>query len=81
MTVAAMNQVQPTMHSRPFRAFTVHLNDGRSYLIKHRDFISYSPSNREMTVHDEQGVHLIDMRNVSEIHLPRLPSAASPDGG
>ena len=43
MTVAIMNQVQAAMHSQPFRAFTVHLNDGRSYLIKHPDFISYSP--------------------------------------
>jgi hypothetical protein len=81
MTVATMNQVQAAMHSQPFRAFTVHLNDGRSYLVKHPDFISYSPNNREMTVHDEQGVHYIDMRNVSEIHVPRSPADASPNGG
>ena len=64
-----------------FRAFTVHLNDGRSYLIKHPDFISYSPNNREMTVHDEQGVHHIDMDNVSEVHVPRSPADASSNGG
>ncbi len=81
MTVATMNQVQAAMHSPPFRAFTVHLNDGRSYLIKHPDFISYSPNNREMTVHDEQGVHSIDMRNVSEVHVPQSPAGASPNGG
>jgi len=81
LTVATMNQVQAAMHSQPFRAFTVYLNGGRCYLIKHPGFISYSPNNREMTVHDEQAVHLIDMRNVSEIHLPRLPSDASPNGG
>jgi hypothetical protein len=67
--------------TQPFRAFTVHLNDGRSYLIKHPDFISYSPNNREMTVHDEQGVHYIDMRNVSKVHVPRSPADASPNGG
>ena len=81
MTVATMNQVQAAMHSQPFRAFTVHLNDGRSYLINHPDFISYSPNNREMTVHDEQGVHYIDMRNVSEVHVPRSPADASSNGG
>ena len=41
---------------------------------------SYSPNNREMTVHDEQGVHYIDMRNVSEV-LPRSPADASPKRG
>lgn len=45
------------------------------------DFISYSPNNREMTVHDEQGVHYIDMGNVSEVHVPRSPGDASPNGG
>lgn len=79
--MATINQVQAAMHSQPFRAFTVHLKDGRSYLIKHPDFISYSPDNREMTVHDEQGVHNIVMRNLSEVHVPRSPSGSSPTGG
>ncbi len=70
-----------TMHSQPFRAFTVHLNDGRSYLIKHPDFISYSPNNREMTVHDEQVEHYIDMGNDSEVHVPRSTGDASTTGG
>ena len=61
--------------------FTVHLNDGRSYLIKHPDRISYSPNNREMTVHDEQGVHYIDMCNLSEVHVPRSSADASSNGG
>jgi hypothetical protein len=43
-------------------------------LIKHPDFISYSPNNREMTVHDEQGVHFIDMRNVSDWRQLEFPS-------
>ncbi len=81
MTVATMDQDQAAMHSQPFRAFTVHLTDGRSYLIKHPDFISYSPNNREMTVHEELGVHFIDMRNVSEVHVPQSPTGASPRGG
>jgi hypothetical protein len=81
MAVATMNQVQAAIHSQTFRAFTAHLNDGRSYLIKHPDFISYSPNNREMTVHDEQGVHNIDMRNVSEVHVPQSPADASANGG
>jgi len=76
-----MNQVQAAMHSQPFRVVTVHLNDGTSYLIKHPDFISYSPNNCEMTVHDERGVHPIDLCNVSEIHVPHPPASASPNGG
>jgi len=50
-------------------------------LIKHPDFISYSPNNREMTVHDEQGVHYIDMCNLSEVHVLRSSADASSNGG
>ena len=83
MSVATDSDSDPAENPgvEQFTAFTVHLNDGRSYLIKHPDFISYSPNNREMTVHDEQGVHYIDMRNVSEVHVPRSPADASPNGG
>ena len=79
--MATMGQVQAAMHSQLFCAFTVHLNDGRSYLIKQPDFISYSPNNREMTVHDEQGMHYIDMCNVSEVLVPQSPAGASPNRG
>ncbi len=76
--MATINLVQDAMHTQPFRPFTVHLADGRSYLVRHPDFISYGPNNRELTVHDEQGVHLIDMRTVVELHIPR---AAEPSTG
>jgi hypothetical protein len=75
--MATIIQVQEAMHQQPFRPFLVYLADGRSYLVKHPDFISYSPNNREVTIHDELGVHYIDMRNVVELHVPAL---AGPPG-
>ena len=79
--MATMNQVQAAMHSQPCRALTVHRDDGSSYLIKHLDFISYSLDNRELTVHDELGVHFIDLSDFSEIHVLQLPAGVSPRRG
>jgi hypothetical protein len=78
--MASINQVRDAMHTQPFRPFTVYLADGRSYLVRHPDFIAYSPSNRELTVHDEQGGHLIDMRTVVELLNPSAPVSESGPG-
>ncbi|OJW19942.1 MAG: hypothetical protein BGO49_10455 [Planctomycetales bacterium 71-10] len=74
--MATMDQVRKAMHTAPFRPFTVYLADGRTYLVRHPDFISISTNGREMVVHDEVGMHLVDMRAVVEVHLPYLPEPA-----
>lgn len=72
---ATINQVREAMHTQPFAPFTVHLAVRRQYQVKHPDFIAYGPNLRELTVHDDQGVHLIDMRTVVELFVP---TAAEP---
>jgi hypothetical protein len=77
--MAAIDQLRDAMHTQPFRPFMVYLADGRNYLVRHPDFIAYGPSYRDLTVHDDQGVHLIDMRNVVELHAPPAPMAPEHD--
>jgi hypothetical protein len=38
--MATIEHVRNAMHRQPFLGFTVRLVDGRSYHVKHRDFIS-----------------------------------------
>jgi hypothetical protein len=71
-----IRQVQEAMHRQPFRPFAVRLADGRSFDVKHPDFIAYAPNGRELTIHDDDGVHLLEMGLVAEIHMPQSAANA-----
>jgi len=78
--MASPNQIRDLMHAQPFRAFTIHLVDGRTYFVKHPDFISISTNgrHRDLTVHDDDGVHLIDLNLVVELHPNPTPAQTGP---
>jgi hypothetical protein len=72
------------MHAAPFRPFIVHLADGAQYTVKHPDFISVGVNNLELVIHDDDGMHLIDMDLVTEVHRPVQPTerpASESNGG
>jgi hypothetical protein len=80
--MAMLNQVRDAMHRQPFRPFTLYLVDGRSYLVRHPDFISIpvSPRGRDLTVHDDDGSHMIDMGLIVELHVPDPAPAGQAEG-
>jgi hypothetical protein len=51
MTVQQLNSV---LHAEPFRPFTIHMADGRSLDVRHRDFVTRSPSGRTIIVQLEE---------------------------
>ena len=69
--MATIEQVRNAMHRQPFRGFTVRLVDGRSYHVKHRDFISVPETSRgrALVIHDK-GTHHVDILLVVEIDEP-----------
>jgi len=76
MTVEQLNNVH---HAQPFRPFTIHLGDGRSFLVRHPDFISRSPSGRTVIVQgDDDSFSILDMLLVTEleVHPSDKPEAA-----
>jgi len=44
-------QLRARRESSPFRPFTIHLADGRSLNVPHRDFVSQSPGGRTIVVY------------------------------
>jgi hypothetical protein len=85
--MATIEQVRNAMHRQPFRGLTVRLVDGRSYHVKHRDFISVpeTPRGRDLVIHDK-GTHHVDILLVVEIDEPEIveaeeQAAAEGDGG
>ncbi len=70
--MTTIGQVRDAMHTQPFRAFTVKLVDGKSYTVMHPDFISVPtlPRGRDLVIHDDEGMHLIDLGLIVEVHIP-----------
>ncbi len=48
-----VEQLEDVLHAQPFRPFTIHMGDGRSFLVKHQDFVSRSPSGRSLIVYGD----------------------------
>lgn len=75
-----VEQLKDVLHAQPFRPFTIHMGDGRSFLVKHQDFVSRSPSGRTLIVYgDDDRFSILDMLLVTEleVHAPGNPEAAA----
>jgi hypothetical protein len=80
MTMATRAQLQSMMRAQPFRQFSVKLSSGRSFTVKHPDYVSYSPNGDEMTVHDDEGPHLVDMLLVEVLEPVNSPVPPKSEG-
>jgi hypothetical protein len=71
-----LEQIRSAKRTRPFRRFTIHLDDGRAYQVKHPDLIAVSPNGREATFFDEDGgQHMLDLDHSTEVYVPPLAAA------
>jgi hypothetical protein len=56
--------------AKPFRPFTVHMGDGRSFRVDHPEFLSRSQSGRTIVVHQpDEGFRVLDMLLVTELEM------------
>lgn len=59
MTVERLRAVH---QANPFKPFTVHLADGRSLHVPHREFLSQSPGGRTLIVyHEDESFSILDL--------------------
>lgn len=73
-----IEQFKNVLHASPFRPFTIHTTDGRVFLVKHRDFVSRSPSGRTVIVHGEDDAFsVLDLLLVSELEVHAAAAAAA----
>ncbi|MBI4027225.1 MAG: hypothetical protein HY360_19730 [Verrucomicrobia bacterium] len=57
--------------SQPFRPFRLRLADGRGFQIPHFEFLSFSPTGRDLAVwHEDGSCSILDVRLVAEIEIP-----------
>ncbi len=73
-----VDQIRLAREANPFLPFTVHLADGRSHRVPHRDYLSMSPGGRTVIVYesDEAG-HILDSLLITELSLDKPPAAAA----
>ena len=72
-----IEQFKSALQASPFRPFTIHMADGRVFLVKHRDFVSRSPSGRTIVVHnDDDTFSVLDLLLMSELEMHAQPTQA-----
>ncbi|HVW38648.1 MAG TPA: hypothetical protein VHB99_15135 [Pirellulales bacterium] len=75
MTVEQLRNVHQAL---PFRPFTIHMADGRSLYVPHREFLSHSPSGRTVIVYDAgDGFSIINLLLINELEI-HDPATAPP---
>jgi hypothetical protein len=71
-------QLQQVWKADPFRAFTIHLADGRNIAVKHRDFLASSPSGRTIIVYQpDDSFNVIDLLLVTDLEVSNGKSRRS----
>ena len=71
-------QLRALREANPFRPFTIHMADGRTLTVPHRDFLSQSPGGRTIIVyHSGEAFSVVDLYLVTELEV----QAAPPDAG
>lgn len=69
-------QLRAMREANPFRPFTIHLADGRTLDVPHRDFISLSPSGRIIIVYQpNDAFNVVDLYLVTDLEV-KVPTGA-----
>jgi hypothetical protein len=63
-------QFRNVREANPFQPFIIHLADGRSFTVHHRDFVSQSPGGRTIIVYGSgESFSLVDLFLVTELEV------------
>lgn len=73
-------QFRETREASPFHPFVIHMADGRSYSVPHRDFcMQAAPGYRTVVVYRAEGAFsIIDLNLVTELEVSATPATAEP---
>ena len=79
MTAAHLQTLRDAV---PFRPFRIHLADGRTLHVPHRDYLSMSPSGRIVIVYrPDDTFSFVDLCLVTEIAVEPTSVAGNVEGG
>jgi len=65
-----IEQLRTAHQAQPFRPFTIHLADGQSVRVPHREFLSHSPNGRTIIVFEnDESYSVIDLLLVTRLEV------------
>jgi hypothetical protein len=65
-----VTEFRTLLHAEPFRPFVIHLADGRSIPVKHREFALPSPSGRTVIVYQpDDSFEIVDLLLVTSLSV------------
>jgi hypothetical protein len=71
-------QLRTMREANPFRPFIIHLTDGRTFTVPHRDFVSQSPSGRTIIIYNaNDSFSIVDLFLVTELEGPAEADSGS----
>jgi hypothetical protein len=71
-------QLRAMRDAHPFRPFTIHLADGRTFTVSHRDFLSQSPGGRTIIVYGSgESFSVVDLFLVTELEVQAAADSES----
>lgn len=68
--MATREQIRRMVRAEPFQPFAVNLAGGRTFTVRHPENVSCSVNGRQMVVHDDNGMHLVEMLLVEVVQPP-----------
>jgi hypothetical protein len=70
----SVEQLRNVHRAQPFRPFTIHMGDGRAFLVRHPDYLSHSPPGRTVVVYqDDESFSVLDLLLVTELEAQPPP--------
>jgi hypothetical protein len=73
-----IEQLRAVYDSKPFRPFVLHLADGRSISVRHREFIMSVPSGRTIVIcQPDDSLSIIDLPLVTELEIKPAPNGSA----
>ena len=73
-----IEQLQAVYNAQPFRPFALHLADGRSIPVAHRDFMMTVPRGRTIVVAEPDGrLHILDLLLITDIDIDIEPTGGN----
>jgi hypothetical protein len=73
-------ELRTAREANPFRPFIIHMADGRSYPVPHRDFVSQSPGGGRTVIvyRADTSFSILDLFLVNELEVSAATPTAEP---
>ncbi len=69
-------QLKATLRQQPFRPFTIHMVDGRSFTVSHPEWVMVSPTGRTaILVEPDDSYSIVDLMLMNELEIPSTKNA------